>query len=1199
MEYRFEKLTPNNNVDISVYDEAITFAFDNEDVKNIAISGPYGAGKSSVLSSYKKSNPEKKFIHVSLAHFEKDEENPSNYETILERKILNQLIHQIDPKRIPQTKFKVKRPISWGTTVLYAAGVFAALLLLVPILLYKPWSGFLVKLFPYVKPWFVTAFLKATITPWFRLIAGIIIAVILFIFIYIFIKTQRERNMLKKLNLNGTEIDLTEDCNDSLFDKYLNEVLYLFKRSKIDAIVFEDIDRYDNCKIFERLREINTLANCSFKKKNKRVIRFFYLIKDDIFLSKDRTKFFDFIIPIIPVMDGSNAYNQFKEHFENNKIFEKFDSAFLQGVSLYVDEMRLLKNICNEFLVYYRRIGDQLDLDPNKMLAMIIYKNLFPKDFSDLQLGRGYVEGLFQKKKDLIDSETSELKDKIKQLEQRKIQLDSEPARTQEELELIFKNKIDRYYRNFSDWLSYLSVQDQREYKERQQFVEEKTQQKIDDNEELLAQTITRLVTLSSATFSDLINRENVDAIFGLDKNNLTDYNSYKEIKTNNYFNLLKYLVRNGFIDETYPDYLTYFYPNSLSVQDKNFLISITDKVAKNPNFTLNHPELVFERLDLPDYEQEEILNYDLLTYLLEKHKESPKLVAFLNQLKRTKNYDFVFNYFSLDSQRNSFVVVTNQNWPRFFHDFFSAKSITGYPIAEYSVVSLCNCSDELLSEMNVDRCITNYISQNPEYLSIADPDVETLIEKFQELSVCFESINYATASKTLLTAVYENSLYALSFDNIKLMLQVYGAKEPAMNPKTQNYSMICLSLDSPLYKYVSANINEYVDAYLDFCEGQIEDNEASALRIINNAIILEAKRQAYIQILEECICDLRNVEDTAMWSLILSSKAIIRSENNVLEYYSYSEEIDTHLVDYINSFAFPMDYNKVEFDRFDPSLIENFLEDFFCENAINDEQYQQFVSKLKFKWESISSKDISCTKMSMLIDSNIIVMNPENLTLMREHYTPCVMAFIRKNLLDYVDIMDEDLISDEELGQILSWDIDDSLKLSLLHFSNASFSIVGKTYSNKIKLHIWENNRDETDLSALCTGFSSLTKTLKTAVYSIVRTEIDYVIKNRFVLANELFRKLLDDQQIELSKKVKLLIAKIDRYSKEDFLFELSSLGVTGFESVFDKTKRPKIEITLLNKVILDAFVNNRWISSYHEDSQRKGCYSLIRTLK
>ena len=112
--YNFEKLTPDKDADISVYEEAIEFVFDNSDVTNIAISGAYGAGKSSVIESYEKKHDNKNFLHISLAHFEPTERNESEdsvKETTLEGKILNQLIHQIPVDRIPQTNFRVKKDV--------------------------------------------------------------------------------------------------------------------------------------------------------------------------------------------------------------------------------------------------------------------------------------------------------------------------------------------------------------------------------------------------------------------------------------------------------------------------------------------------------------------------------------------------------------------------------------------------------------------------------------------------------------------------------------------------------------------------------------------------------------------------------------------------------------------------------------------------------------------------------------------------------------------------------------------------------------------------------------------------------------------------------------------------------------------------------------------------------------------------------
>jgi len=111
---RFQKLTPTSNVDLNVYEEGFEFIFSNDDIRNIAVSGPYSSGKSSLLESYKKKYPQKTFIHISLAHFtnenkDNEEKEIEDSETVIEGKILNQLIQQIPIENIPQSNFRIKR----------------------------------------------------------------------------------------------------------------------------------------------------------------------------------------------------------------------------------------------------------------------------------------------------------------------------------------------------------------------------------------------------------------------------------------------------------------------------------------------------------------------------------------------------------------------------------------------------------------------------------------------------------------------------------------------------------------------------------------------------------------------------------------------------------------------------------------------------------------------------------------------------------------------------------------------------------------------------------------------------------------------------------------------------------------------------------------------------------------------------------
>ena len=120
--YKFQKLTPVHDTKLSIYKDALDFVFENPDIKNVAISGAYSAGKSSVVETYEQTKPETKFLHISLAYFDSADsydgkaqptpEKEAIKENVLEGKILNQLIHQIDAKKIPQTNFRVKQPVS-------------------------------------------------------------------------------------------------------------------------------------------------------------------------------------------------------------------------------------------------------------------------------------------------------------------------------------------------------------------------------------------------------------------------------------------------------------------------------------------------------------------------------------------------------------------------------------------------------------------------------------------------------------------------------------------------------------------------------------------------------------------------------------------------------------------------------------------------------------------------------------------------------------------------------------------------------------------------------------------------------------------------------------------------------------------------------------------------------------------------------
>lgn len=120
------------------------------------------------------------------------------------------------------------------------------------------------------------------------------------------------------------------------------------------------------------------------------------------------------IIPIVPYVDASNSCDQLLEQFDAAGFGNTFKRRFLQDVSLYLSDMRILSNIVNEYIIYHGRLNDSgLTTQPDRQLAMVIYKNLYPGDFDLLQHGRGYVFALFENKRILLENLRKQIDAKI------------------------------------------------------------------------------------------------------------------------------------------------------------------------------------------------------------------------------------------------------------------------------------------------------------------------------------------------------------------------------------------------------------------------------------------------------------------------------------------------------------------------------------------------------------------------------------------------------------------------------------------------------------------------------------------------------------------------------------------------------------------------------------------------------------------
>ena len=382
-------------------------------IKNVGVTGGYGTGKSSLIHSYFNELKGKTSIYISLAHFDSlagntiptlqdDKKINSHIDNILEMKIVNQLVNQIKPNKIPKANFFTKKNIENYKIFFYSLSIIYLILyfkFLLPVITEKITSG--IKDFsPNLES-----------NDYILIIISIIAMIILY---YLFSNTIKKiiyKGNWSKLTINTMGINVNMENRDfstvSYFDNFLSDVIYLFDESDADFVIFEDLDRFNDHSIFEKLREINLMVNQRRKSAKLKKLMFFYVISDEVFSEKnvdsanntenisatEKTKFFDVIIPIIPIVNNTNSFDYLKSRLlDDPAITDKNDfETFLYQISIFIDDLRVLKNIVNEFKIYKKIYKDNIDMDIDykQLLALIVYKTLNSSDFNDLVKSKG------------------------------------------------------------------------------------------------------------------------------------------------------------------------------------------------------------------------------------------------------------------------------------------------------------------------------------------------------------------------------------------------------------------------------------------------------------------------------------------------------------------------------------------------------------------------------------------------------------------------------------------------------------------------------------------------------------------------------------------------------------------------------------------------------------------------------------------
>lgn len=874
-------------------------------IRNIALTGPYGSGKSSVLCTLQAKYPEFNYLQISLATLEaydstKDQEEQSNKKQVqqadsvnsdadkaqskkrdvekqnrlIEYSILQQLIYREKYKTLPNSRLKRIFHFEKKKLCLWTCGIF--FFFIAVLIAFEP-SWLRVDAMYRIFDWGPTA----------NTIFDVISVAYMFICIFICIQKALQSYCgyhLSKINLKDGEIELkAQEKETSIFNRHLDEIIYFFQSTEYNVVIIEDLDRFNTADIYLKLRELNQLINDS--KEIGRHIVFIYAVKDDVFKDTQRAKFFDYISTVIPFINPSNSKDKLKEELRIRG-YEDIPDDDLEEIAFFINDMRLLRNIANEYQQYRNRLCSmaQTPLNPTKLLGMIVYKNYYPRDFARLHNREGKVYQCINSKKKFVayaqqelGTRKSSLENKIKEHLQytnlsktdlrttcayhiitqmrgipQSVTIDGKSyslhsiINKEELFEKMLSNNIIHYQYN-TNWGQYSADFDIKQFGVNLEAIYWQKKQIITDLPTKIAQEQKNIqaeeLRIKSMKLARLFSAYDMEKC-----------NAFTEIELEPLMNVF---LRRGYLDEDYYDYISYFYKNiSITQNDRDLLLSMKQAIKKDYQANIDKVENFANQIPLYVFDNDAVLNNILADFLI-SHATRKNL---------NEKYELLMKRIEREDAPLEFIAQYYQNGRHIQHLF--SRFISWDIASSWTIIIGYEKPDEkeILIEGWLRFCDPAKLLTeqrewlNENYIFLAEHSEKIGLEQLKLLSKRQHYHTLNTNSHELLDFVIDNSLYSINKENLCLITN-YLNKADNVNAENLNLTRIRKTGQKEFYSYVEANLTTCLQ---QFSHEIHDEDEESILLILNNETIAEDDKKEYLNGQQNRIQDIDKVMDEA-----------------------------------------------------------------------------------------------------------------------------------------------------------------------------------------------------------------------------------------------------------------------------------------------------------------------------------------------
>lgn len=989
---KYETLNPVKNIKEIKSKDALDFAFLDDDIRNIAITGNYSSGKSSTLFSYIENNLgrkkyKNKYVSISLATFQSKEKKDANI-TIqeLEKEIIQQLYYNVYA-----SEFKRKNNRVFFISVC---------ILIILVFLFCFFFSNETKIF------FSNCIISKILLLVIVMISILALCIIIFHKIYEFSQFS--------LKIDDIEISGNKENSNNILSMNSEFIFKLFLRHKrkMRYIIFEDLDRFEKPILFEHLRELNFLLNKTWR------VKFIYVLNDDVFKDENRTKFFDFIYPIVPFISYGTSGEILNELIKKKyKIKEnELSTEFINNITMYIQDMRILKNVLNEYIIYKNELDGS-----EKLFSMILYKNVFSEDFRKLQNKQGNLYKLLNSKQEIIDKFKNELKELENKIRNKKSVFSDEKlfcTLVEREIEknfsdsgeIILRNctlgtrklereiNLDYEYLNHRDTKipyhgiagsleQFLRSCDKQDLLDLRNSIDNERKDELRKIEDSLSKKRKKLGNMNNMSVLELVENNEYIKYFDLDvfNDNIENENIRRK-------ELVIYLVQNKYIDENYSSYIERHY--GWNQKDYIFLGNVMINMNNNFSELLVDSEKIIINLKEEYFKNEGILNINILKTLFSQNlnDSEEKISNFRDAFIKSK--DFINNMetcrTNLDETEKEKIYKNFSKNYKFIENIIEKKEMNLFidviRFIDIDKIDIIDIQDKNEFKNKVNEC-TILLSKQ------FDKHYDTLIKLFTKLNVKMESIAlYEFEKGKLYEYCLRNNMYKISLDNIQeaINTELKGKNKIISN----NYNSIMQT--KCVKDYINSNIKEYLE-HVYFDSKKRNETKDSIIELLNNKDITKKDKIKIIRNEEKknIIDNILLVQNEELYQYLIEYNVASANYFNISNFMQKSNMnvagYKSRLTDFINS-------NKLELKNTENELpikeSQRLFEFVYSNENIDNEIYEDMIKKLRGTLDKLDFNNLTNDKISILIGS---IVNNNNYNISKGMYT-IIIEYILKN---------------------------------------------------------------------------------------------------------------------------------------------------------------------------------------------------------